>query len=69
METESSVFVLAMPGKNINSNMKTNDFQKEKKKYQDYIQVNIKPKNWNGIADWLRLELHTWFLPSFWIRS
>lgn len=31
METESSVFVLAMPGKNINSNMKTNDFQKEKK--------------------------------------
>lgn len=45
METESSVFVLAMPGKNINSNMKTNDFQKEKKKYQDYIQVNIKPKN------------------------
>lgn len=32
VETDGSVFVLTMPGENINSNMKTKDFRKEKKK-------------------------------------
>lgn len=31
VETESSVFVWAMPRKNMNSNMKTKDFRKKKK--------------------------------------